>query len=347
MKKYLVVVAIGALMISSSCDPMNQEVLPSDELSMSEKDLIEGGENLRKGKVEASWKVEEAERAYQLMENAYPALISQFHTEEVERMRLSSRSKTDFVENMIKKSIGVFDENIQHRGRFLSAQTLLNHKRMAGGEHEIEYDILAFGEDEQASMAGYLKIEDIKGESSEQLTEDISLNFAKVKSFNSGVGKAKGCDWCNDSFPPIMLNQLEEVIEFLIRVERSNADPAQTEADLLELKFNGLNPGHAALLLPAVQKAQDAAKRNSRGKADIIIESFSNAYNLKLEDENGKFLRYGGLGSIGELIEADYDDSGDLGWASIQLCRGKFELEMLFLWSRFWDSRASDPTTGR
>lgn len=344
MKKYLVAIGIGALILNSSCDPMNQENnLPADELSTLERELSEGEENLRKGQVEVEWKVEEAERAYRLMENAYPNLLSQFPKEEVERQRSSSRSKAAFVENMIKKSIRVFDENIMLRGRFLSAQTLRNHQQMAGDEHEIEYDILAFGEDEQASMAGYLKIGDIKGES----TEQASFNFAKVKLFNSGVGMAKGCNWCNDSLPPIKAPQLEEIVDFLIDAERSNADPSQTQAGLLELEFGGLNPVHAALLLPAVQKVREAARINARGKADILIESISSYYGLELGDEKGKFLRYGGLGSIGALIDSDYDNSGDLDWASVQLHRAKFELEMLFLWSRFWDAQVGEIPTGR
>lgn len=344
MKKYILCIGIWALVLSSGCDPMNQEnSLPADELSALERDLNGGDENLRKGKVEYNWKVEEAGKAYRLMENAYPMLLSQFPKEEVESQRSSSRSRAAFIESMIKKSIRVFDENIERSGQFLSAQTQKNHQRMAQGEHEFEYDILAFGEDEQASMAGYIKIEDIKGES----TEQASFNFAKVKLFNSGIGEAKGCDWCNDSLPPIQATQLEEMVEFLIQVERSNADPSQTQAGLLELEFEGLNPVAAALLLPAVQKVREAARMNARGKADILIESISDYYGLELADEKGKFLRYGGLGSIGALIESDYDDSGDLDWASVQLNRGKFELEMLFLWSRFWDARASESPTGR
>jgi hypothetical protein len=341
MKKYLLTLGIGALILSSGCDPMNQDNLPSDELSTLDRGSNMGEENLRKENVEVQWKVEEAENAYRLMENAYSVLLSQFPKEEVERERSASRSKEAFVESMIKKSIRVFDENIEQKGRFLSAQTLRNHQQMAGDEHEIEYDILAFGEDEQASMAGYLKIEDIKGES----TEQASFNFAKVKLFNSGVGKANGCDWCNDSLPPIKMPQIEEIIEFLIEVERSNADPSQTNAGLLELEFGGLNPVQAALLLPAVQKVREAARINARGKADILIESFSSYYGLELGNEKGKFLRYGGLGSIGALIESDYDDSGDLDWASVQIHRGKFELEMLFLWSRFWEAHTVERMT--
>ena len=128
-----------------------------------------------------------------------------------------------------------------------------------------------------------------------------------------------------------------------------NIDPESLDGALDELEISaGVDPVAIGLLLPAVQKVREAAARNSaaRGKADILIESLG-FYGLALEDDFSNLLQIGGMGSIGQLANENYDDSGDKDWATIQLNRRKFEFEMLFIWSRFWDEHQNDPTTGR
>lgn len=342
MKKYLLILAAGAVMLGSACDSMNEETVTPP----LEESLVEPGagsqENLRKGTELEHVLLAKVNRNYRLMENAYPLLLVHLPKEEAERQREDSRGKAQFVMKMINRSLKVFDSNIQGNGRFLSPESRRNHSTLSGDEHEFEYDILAFGDDEEAAFDAYIKIPDIDGESG----EEVSFNFAKIEFENSAAGKCQSI-WC-DSFPDVIAPQIEETLEFLKRVDRFNAEPAQTQAGLLELELNaGLDPVAIGLLVPAIQKVREAARINARGKADILIESLSNSYELDLSEQKGKFLRYGGAGSIAELISEDYDDTGDLDWATIQLNRSKFELEMLMLWSRYWDSKTGTDPTGR
>lgn len=348
MKKYLLIIGVGALLLQASCDSLQQDetVLLSDQELLESDEINSGEENFRKkGNIEYGWKVEEAEKAYRFMENAYLMLPLHLPKEAADQYLRSSRSKEQFVEMMIKKSIRVFDGNLLKNGRFLSPLAKRNHGVMAGGEHEIEYDLTGFMDDEEAAIDVFIKFPDIPGESS---GETFSLNYEKIKSNSASSSNGGNCDGCSDSIPTIKRPQLEKTLEFLKIAQRFNGEPSQTSAAFEDLVINAkIDPLVAALLLPAIQKAREAARIDGRGKADILIDALSKGYKINLENQKGKFLRYGGLGSIFELISVGYDEKGDLDWSSIQLNRTKFELEMLLFWSRFWDENQSKPRTGR
>jgi hypothetical protein len=358
MKKYILAIGIGAILLGSACDPMNQEALTpvfAEEELLAENDPNGANYRKSKGKVDAGWKVEEGRKAYRLMEIAYQMLPSYLPLDKVNRTFESSRSEDQFVAEMIKESLKVFDSNIERNGRFLSPLARRNHQAMRGDEHEIEYDLVAakFRDDDEAlaSMAGYLKIEDIKGESTDNESAYYFLKFIG----NNGSGAMGGCPdrnnpWC-DSIPPIMAPQLEEIVEFFPILKRTNGRPASTSAALNELKFNaGLDPVAIGLLLPAVQKiADNPAPTQSNGdhKDWIIIESMAKSYGVNLGDSRGTFLAFGAGGSIFGLINEKYDASGDLDWAAIQLNRRKFEFEMLLFWSKWAASRDAATAPGR
>ncbi|WP_296705373.1 hypothetical protein [Algoriphagus sp.] len=340
MKKYLLLLSMGVMVLASGCDPMNQNaVLPSEELSVEDGTSLglTGNENARTSVQWPYRMVARIERNQRMMGNAYPLLMTQLPEGKVEEYRKSSRTKEEFVNKMVIFSEKIFDQNLDLLGNMLRHETIPKDPQRSRGDV-----ILGFVMDEEAAADYYLKIPDIPGESDED-------EFYYAKKIGFGPGKATGCDWCNDSFPPIKKSQLEETVEFLKRVDRWNAEPSQTQAGLLELEINsGLDPIATSLLLPAIQKVREAARIEARGKADILIESISKHYGIPLENEKGKFLRFGGNGAIYGLISDNYDESGDIDWASVQLFRSKFDWEMIFIWSRYWDSRNTpDPTTGR
>lgn len=355
MKKYILAIGIGALLLGSACDPMNQEALTpvsSEEELLAENDP--NGENFRKskGKVEVTWKVEEG---YRMMEGAYLMLPSYLPLEKVNRTYESTRSDDQFVAEMIKESLKVFDSNIDRNGRFLSPLARRNHQALRGGEHEIEYDILAgkFSDEDDAlaSMAGYLKIGDIKGESTDNQTAYYFLKFIGNNS-DSAMG---GCPdrknpWC-DSIPPIQAPQLVEIVEFLPILKRAEGRSRPTATAVTDLKWGAdLDPVAIGLLLPAVQKiaANPGPPQADKDHKDwIIIESMAGRYGVNLDNSRGTFLAFGAGGSVFGLINEKYDASGDLDWASIQLNRRKFEFEMWFFWSKWAAAKSAGPAPGR
>lgn len=293
MKKYLLIIGVGALLLQASCDSLQQDetVLLSDEELMKSDEINSGEENLRKkGNVEHGWKVEEAETAYRFMENAYLMLPLHLPKEAADQYLRSSRSKEQFVETMIIKSIRVFDGNLLKNGRFLSPLAKRNHSVMAGDEHEIEYDLTGFMDDEEAAIDFFIRLPPIEGDSGEAPAETFSLNYEKIKTNSGSSSNADNCDRCNDGFLTITKSQLEETLEFLKRAQRFNGEPSQTTAAFEDLIVNaGIDPVVAGLLLPAVQKIREAARIDARGKADILIESLSEGYGINLEDQKGLF----------------------------------------------------------
>ena len=346
MKKYLLTIGIGAMLLHVSCDSLQQdEVLLEDDQALFESDeLSASGENLRKGNVETEWKVEKGEKFYRMTENTYLMLPSYLPLEKVNRTYESTRSDDQFVEEMIKESLKVFDSNIFSSGRFLSPMARINHEALAGDEHEIEYDILAakFRDEDEAlaSMAGYLKIGDIKGESQDGRTFPLFEYIGNNSTQTGDDCKGKG-SWC-DSIPPVRPPQLEEMVEFLPVLKRLGGQPNPTEAAMNELKSNtGLDPVAIALLLPAVQKIADlpspsADKDHSRW---IPILSVGNRYGVDLSESLGTFLAFGAGGSLFGLINEKYDASGDMDWAAVQLNRRRFEFEMWLFWSKWAEAK--------
>lgn len=345
MKKHILTLVMIAVLGGSACDSLNQETLnpPLDE-TLAEAGQIDG-ENLRKGTALEHVLLAKVERNYRMMENAYPMLFVHLPKEEAEVQRQGSRTKTQFVEHMIKRSLNVFDKNIQSNGRFLSAASRQNHQRLTQREHEFEFDLTRFQDDEEAALDYLIKLPPIDGEAS----EEISFNFAKPGNNAAGAASSGKCKsvYC-DSLPRIQSPQVEKVVEFLRKIDHINAEPSRTQAALADLEFNaGLDPVTVGLLLPAIQKVREAARAKSGAKADILIEALEARYGVNLKNQKGRFLRFGGVGTISQLIAEEYDDTGDLDWATIQLNRAKFELEMLMLWSRYWDTKTSATQPGR
>ena len=337
MKKYLFIIGLGAMIFNSSCDPQNEEALFADV----DQAVEESNPNARyRGSSSGGLGAGKASFNYEIAENSYLGLMKQLPPAKAEEVMKNSRTREMFLESMILESLDIFDSTLMKRGATFSYQAKRNHEAMAGDEHEIEFDIAAAP---QAAAAGYLKIGDIKGEST-----DREYFFAKVFSGNGSTSAPSRSPW-EDSIPPIKQPELTETAEFVLGLNARNVDPESIGNALNELELSaGVDPVAISLLLPAVQKVREAARKKpaARGKADILIESLG-FYGLALEDDYSNLLQIGGMGSIGQLASETYDDSGDKDWASIQLNRRKFEFEMLFIWSRFWDNHQADPTTGR
>lgn len=347
MKKYILTLGIGAMLLQVSCDSLQQdEVLLEDDQALFElEELAMEGENLRrKGNVETTWKVEKGEKFYRMTENTYLMLPSYLPLEKAEQVFESSRTQEAFVEEMIKESLKVFDSNIFKYGRFLSPLARRNHQALAGDEHEIEYDVLGakFQDDDDAlaSMAGYLKIGDIKGESTDQKSFPLFKFFGNNSTNAGGDCDGKG-PWC-DSLPPVKQPQLEQMIEIFPLLKRGGGKPMPTEAALNDLKSGAdLDPVAIALLLPAVQKIADLPSPNADKNHEkwIPILSTGRRYGVDLSQSLGTFLAFGAGGSIFGLINENYDASGDMDWAAVQLNRRRFEFEMLLLWSKWAESK--------
>ncbi|MBN3582328.1 hypothetical protein JYB64_07995 [Algoriphagus aestuarii] len=337
MKKYLFIIGLGAMIFNSSCDSQNEEALFADV----DQAVAENNPNARLGGTSSgglgSGKVS---FNYEIAENSYLGVMNELPPSKAEEVLRNSRSREGFLMTMILESLEIFDSTLMKRGATFSYQAKRNHEAMAGGEHEIEYDIASAP---QAAAAGYLKIGDIKGEST-----DREYYFAKVFSGNGATSAPSRSPW-EDSIPPIKQPELEETAEFVLGLNARNIDPASIGGALNDLQLSaGVDPVAIGMLLPAVQKIREsaAADPRGRGKADILIESLG-FYGLSLEDDLSNLYKIGGMGSIGQLASDSYDDSGDKDWATIQLNRRKFEFEMLFIWSRFWDNHQAVPGTGR
>ncbi|GMQ27444.1 hypothetical protein [Algoriphagus confluentis] len=343
MKKYLLTIGIGAMLLQVSCDSLQQDevLLEENQALLESGELTTGEENLRKkGNVETTWKVEKAEKFYRMTENTYYLLPSNLPLEKVNRIYESNRSEDQFVEEMIRESLKVFDSNISRYGRFLSPLSRRNHQALAGGEHEVEYDIVAakfLDEDEAlASMAGYLKIDDIQGESPDNKGFPI-FKFVGNNSTQTGEDcKGKG-SWC-DSIPRIQPSQLEEMVAILPVLKRAQGLTRPTTAALQNLELSaGLDPVSIGLLLPAVQKIAD--NPTPRADADhsrwIPILSTARRYGFDMNESLGTFLAFGAGGSIFGLTNEKYDASGDMDWAAVQLNRRRFEFEMWLFWSKW------------
>jgi hypothetical protein len=351
MRKYILAIGVGALLYGSGCDSMNQENTVPVDLG---QELLESGstseENLRifRGfpKVEMA-----AAKNYRMMERAYSMLPSYLPLQTVERTFESSRSREQFIEKMIKASLEIFDNNIQRSGRFLSPLSRRNHQSLAADEHEVEYDILAgkFKDDDEAlaSLAGFIKIDDIKGESQDK--KYPIFKFVGNSSTKPGDDcKGKG-PWC-DSIPPIKQPDMETLLDWLPVLASTQAQPAAL-AQQLDILSGELDQRIIiGLLLPAVQKQADVpqASEDSGHKDWINIESVGRSYGLELGKSAGTYMAFGAGGSIFGLLNEKYDASGDLDWATIQLNRRKFEFEMLYFLSSWWEAQhQEDPATGR
>ena len=347
MKKYLFIIGVGAMLVSTSCDPQNEESLFADVDQAVVEDNA-GDPNARIGR-NNGLALQKLAYDYEVAEQAYYALMKNLSPGMGKAMIEESRTKEEFIEKMIIKSIGIFDEAVMENGHKMSILAKRKHEALAGGEHEVEYDVAAGA---LRSSAAYLKIGDIKGEST-----DREYKVAKIfELIGNGTSGSKGNPW-NDSIPPVKAPEVGELGDFILGLSPRNIDPASLDGALNDLKINsGVETVLIGLLLPAVQKVREAAGRtNARGKADILIESLG-VYGLNADDDLSSMYQVGALGSLGFLTGdeydtadefEDYDELGDVDWAALQLNRKKFEFEMFLLWERFWDNNHSDPTGGR
>lgn len=339
MKKYLLILGVGAMILQSSCDSMENEAVDpqvqSGELSIANARMAEV-EMLATNKIDKN---------YQLAEYAYEGLEICIPKDKALMKLENTRDEVQFIEDMIRKSMSVWDSTLKKRGQFLSPLSQRNHDEMAGDEHEIEFDIASFIEDETAAIDYYLRIPDIPGESRDG--REPGFHFSRIIGNSSTANATEPCDniWC-DSIPPVKKPETEETAALLLELSYQR-DPAQTSRLIEQLKVGtGMEPVQVSLLLPAVQRVREAARLgvNARGKADILIETLGTYYGVDVETQMNKLLAYGGAGSLAELVSEEYDDEGDIDWATIQLNRKKFEMEMLFFWKAFWETYHGTPT---
>lgn len=336
---------LTAFIVLSACDPMAKEEI---EPGLQESSTAQAeGENFRKALEEQTQLVQKLKRNYGLAEGSYSNLAHAIPLEMAKRYAASSRSKEEFGRMMILKSLEIFDETIQNKGQFLSPISRRRHQQTAGDEHEIEYDILAFDDDE-AAFDYYIKIPDIDGESDEEEpTEEeemrggfpISMIIGNSSTTTTDCGKAADKNPFCASLKRIKFDQLMELYKSVPTLKRGIFSPADAEEALNELSINaGLDPVPVALLLPAVQKYAETPQANSDGHKDWI-NLLSLHFEVDLNPERGRMYYYGAGGTIFGLINEKYDSSGDLDWASVQLNRRKFEFEMILFWSTFWDQQ--------
>ncbi|WP_153231793.1 hypothetical protein [Algoriphagus machipongonensis] len=340
MKKYLFIIGLGAMIFNSSCDSQNEDSIFAMDQMAADADSNDNL-NARIGPSAGGKGEGNAKFNYEIAEYSYDGIMMTLPAEKAKEIMETSRTKEDFIGKMIVKSIGIFDSTLVKRATMFSDYARRNHAALAGDEHEIEYDIAA---GPYASAAAFMKIGDIKGES-----RDKEYPFALLFDNNRPQAAPSTGPW-DDSIPPVKKPELESMAEFVLQLNSRTAEPASIAESLDELEIGyGVDPAAIAMLLPAIQKVREAASTgtNARGKADILIESLSLNYGLDKEGDFASLLQLGGMGSIGKLASDDYDSSGDVDWASIQLNRKKFEFEMFYLWDRFWENHQELPVPGR
>ena len=240
MKKYLLIFTIGGLLMTSSCDSLNSEnTMPDNGVESNLLGDNSSGENLRKSGNLPGNPIGKASKNYDLVENGYFNLMNALPSSKVDKFLSSSRDKESFVVGMMKKSTEIFDKNIQSNGKFLSDYSRRNHLALveedhsAGDEHEITYDI-----------AAGVRLNNTRNEASLRVKEMLA-NFSDRTTFQlfnyTGRPQAAGTDncgpWC-DSIPPVKKPELEETYEFLLGVQRYNADPAQPSSARTELELS-------------------------------------------------------------------------------------------------------------
>lgn len=333
MKKKFLIIALSLTAIGTACDTLQQENISpeSGELILKE---VESDSNARKG-----FDLILNKKLVQINELTDLAYAEIGNEEAIHKAILHVRKQgggEQFLEEMISWSLKKYDNIVLKRGGFLSQEARRKHATMAGGEHEFEYDLQAGYEEAAADF--YLKIEGVKGESSEEKYELVKTILGPGKSGNCIYPLCGG--WSVNKGHVI---QLADFIKVLI--PRYSPDPSALGESLQELTIDaGMDPVAIALLLPAVQKAAEVP--NAR-KLEDQNKKLLEALGLPDSEEYGDFLQAGGEGALNKFLFGSYDLGEDLDWAAIQLNRAKFEMEMFYLWEAFWNENQTDPTTGR
>lgn len=334
MNKNCLNFTLGLLLLVSACDPMSQETVSpiTDEATLAEN---ESDPNARVG---YDLKINKKMfQIYSLTELAYAGIGDEEAIKEA-KLFVRKTGKDEFLVEMIKKSVKHYDNIVLKRGVFMSEEAKNNHARMAGGEHEFEYDILAGYE--EASVDFFIEIPGIPGES-----EDTKYEL--VKTFGSAASSGKCiypfCGGWATNKPQLVA--MSDFLETLLVRYASDPDALDEAAKQLEIN-SGVDPVAIGLLLPAIQKVREAAARSSR-ESDDPAKKLLQSLGLDEVETFGTFLQAGGVGAMDKFVFGTYDLGEDLDWAAIQLHRAKFEMEMFYLWEAFWEENQSDPIPGR
>ncbi|MFN3761542.1 MAG: hypothetical protein ACK4SF_20200 [Algoriphagus aquaeductus] len=340
MKKYQLFLSTGAILWCAACDPLNTEnVSPERE----EWNQAESGD-LAHARVGFDLKInQKVNQIYGLTEATYQELLQEEGFREAKLTLRKAGDRRQYLTEMLRLSLHKYDNVVLKRGNFLSPLAKRNHQAMMQEIPQFDYDLDGYY-DPQALTPIYIEYEGIPGELTSEPTEEISFNFTKI-THHGATSSDPDCKspWCNIP-APIRGAQMLKVIRFLEELPRYAQDPSRMNQALEQLEIDaGLDPVAIALLLPAVQKVRESAGRSStKGGISVAAGDINGFYNPESGNLHGAFLVLGAYGSLGKFIRTDYDDTGDLDWALIQLHRKKFELEMFLLWSEFWNNEAGN-----
>lgn len=150
------------------------------------------------------------------------------------------------------------------------------------------------------------------GETRDMPTESISLNFTKIE----------------------MAVNLTEIILDLGFSETERTEALQEALDIAQIP-----PVAIGLLLPAVQKAQEASHATQAEEMYLkwIEEEVTPTINGGLDRDiirRKAFFEY--LGGLNLIINEDYNNENQLG-ASIAILKARYDLKLLSLWADYWN----------
>ncbi len=211
-------------------------------------------------------------------------------------------------------------------------------------------------EETHPSMAGYIKFDDINGESTETsarllelLTnggeEPLSDYYSLLK---KEIGEVSPAEWtliknyrdatgADVPLEEMTLNyaQVYAAYELKDLVISSASDQEQAEAIEDLARKENIPPVMVGLLLPAVQKMkeEETADPLTAWLDSAVGEAISGGLD---RDIIRRFKAAGYLAGLDQLIHSRYDNSNQQS-ASAQILQANFEATMMFAWAEVWE----------